>query len=271
MFTNDPFYFNLIRKYVITFGTLFNSLYISRETKNGKEVLRLKVPINYSNKDKALTRIFQDPNLDRPTATAPLPMMAFEITGFRYDASRKLQTVLKLQNNDPDDSQKRYNQYVPVPYNIDFQLNIFANSAEDATKIVEQILPYFTPDWTVTAILVPELDVKQDIPIVLNSIQYNDIYEGDFKGRRTLIWTLDFTMKGVFYGPVRSQKTIKYAITQLYTTTDRESNPTTRITVQPGLTANGQPTSNAALSIPVDEILATDDFGFVVTQEDLLE
>ncbi len=269
MFTNDPFYFNLIRKYVITFGTLFNTIYISRETKDGVEVTRLKVPVSYSNKDKALTRVFQDPNIDRPTAIAPLPLMAFEITGFRYDPSRKLQTTTKLAANDPNDSQKRYQQYVPVPYNIEFELNILANSAEDATKIVEQILPYFTPDWTVTAVLVPEMNIKQDIPIVLNSVEYNDVYEGDFRGRRTLIWTLSFTMKCVFYGPVRSSKVIKYAIGQLYSQIDTSADPVTRITVQPGLTANGEPTSNSSLSIPVDEILATDDFGFVVTIEDL--
>lgn len=268
MFTSNPFYFNLIRKYIIAFGTLFNNIYISKDDKNGSEVARIKVPITYGPKDKALTRVFQDPNIDRPTATFPLPMMSFEITGFDYDGSRKLSTVTKnVYNNSVDDNKRNY-QYVPVPYNISFQLSILVKNAEDGTKIVEQILPYFTPDWTVTALLIPEMNIKHDIPIILNRVNLDDVYEGEFTVRKTMVWTLDFTLKGYLYGPVKTSKIIKYAITPLYDKIDREADPVAQINIQPGLLANGSPTSNASLSIPVNEILATDDFGFVITIDD---
>lgn len=268
MFVSTPYYFDLIRKYIIAFGTLFNNVYVSKSDRDGNEVTRVKVPLTYASKDKALTRVFQDPNIDRPTATYPLPMMAFEMTGFSYDGSRKLQTINKNSFNDPNDPTKRRYQYGPVPYNIDFQLSVLVKNAEDGTRIVEQILPYFTPDWTVTAILVPEMDIRHDIPIVLNRVNMDDVYEGDFKDRRTMVWTLDFTLKGYLYGPIKTTKVIKYAITSLYDRVDRTADPVAEVTVQPGLLANGSPTSNSSLSVPVDEILATDDFGFVITIDD---
>ena len=267
MFTSNPVYFNLIRKYIITFGTLFNSIYISKDDKDGNEVARIKVPITYGPKDKALTRVFQDPNIDRPTATFPLPMMTFEMTGFDYDGSRKLQTVNRNAYNDTDKTKRKY-QYVPVPYNIGFQLSILVKNAEDGTKIVEQILPYFTPDWTVTALLIPEMYIKHDIPVILNRVNLDDVYEDEFTKRRTMVWTLDFTLKGYLYGPIKTSKVIKYAITPLYDKIDRTADAVAEVNIQPGLLANGSPTSNASLSIPVADIVATDDFGFVVTIDD---
>jgi len=270
MFSSDPFYFSLIRKYIITFGTLFNSIYIERADKDGNKLVRVKVPITYGPKDKALTRVFQDPDIDRPTATFPLPMMTFEMTGFDYDGSRKLQTINRNAYNSADKSKRLY-QYNPVPYNIGFQLSILVKNAEDGTKIVEQILPYFTPDWTVTALLVPEMDIKHDIPVILNRVSLDDVYEGEFQNRRTMVWILDFTLKGYLYGPVKSTKVIKYSITPLYDRIDREADPVAQISIQPGLLANGSPTSNSTLSIPVSDIVATDDFGFVINIEDPLE
>ena len=270
MFSSDPFYFSLIRKYIITFGTLFNSIYIERTDRDGNKLVRVKVPITYGPKDKALTRVFQDPDVDRPTATFPLPMMTFEMTGFDYDGSRKLQTINRNAYNSTDKSRRLY-QYNPVPYNIGFQLSILVKNAEDGTKIVEQILPYFTPDWTVTALLVPEMDIKHDIPVILNRVSLDDVYEGEFQNRRTMVWILDFTLKGYLYGPVKSTKVIKYVIGQLYNKIDETADPVASVTVQPGLLANGAPTSNSSLSIPVDEIVATDDFGFVITIDDPLE
>ena len=268
MFVTRPFYFNLIRKYIITFGTLFNSIYITKDNTAGSMVSRIKVPITYGPKEKSLARVIQDPNLDRPTAVFPLPMMSFEMTGFSYDPSRKLQTVNRNAFNNPDDPEQRRYQYNPVPYNIGFKLSIFVKNAEDGTKIVEQILPYFTPDWTVSCELIPEMNIKHDIPVILNSVKLDDVYEGNFENRQSMIWELDFTLKGYLYGPVKTTKIIKYSITQLYDKIDRTANPVADITIQPGLLANGSPTSNASLSIPVDEILATDDFGFVITVDD---
>lgn len=274
MFNKKPFYFSLIRKYIISFGTLFNDIYITRTDKNGAVTVLERVPITYGPKDKMLARVVQDPNIDRPTATYPLPMMSFEMTGFEYDASRKLLTTNRNAYNDPDDRSRRRYQYNPVPYNIGFELNILCKNAEDGTKIVEQILPFFTPDWTVTALLIPEMNIKHDIPIVLNNVKLDDVYDGDFTNRRSMVWTLDFTLKGYLYGPVKTTKTIKYANTQLFIP-DSDilssiglADPAATIAIQPGLLANGSPTSNSSLSIPVADIVATDDFGFVMTITD---
>lgn len=270
MFSNTPFYFSSIRKYIILFGTLFNNIYITRVDSQGNKTLVQRVPITYGPRDKALARVIQDPNIDRPTATYPLPMMSFEMTGFDYDGSRKLQTVNRISNVNNDDKSKNKYQYAPVPYNIGFQLNILVKNAEDGNKIVEQILPYFTPDWTTTVHLIPEMEVTMDIPVVLNRVQLDDVYEGDFKERRSMIWTIDFTMKAYLYGPVKSTKIIKFANTEFFVINGpmvaNSSNPVASfIQIQPGLTANGEPTSNAALSIPVADIVATDDFGYVTT------
>lgn len=290
MFSTTPFYFSSIRKYIILFGTLFNNIYITRTDSAGKTTLIERVPITYGPKEKMLTRVTQDPNIDRQTATYPQPMMAFEMTGFNYDGSRKLQTVNRIAVVDPDNKENNKYQYSPVPYNIGFRLSILVKNAEDGNKIVEQILPYFTPDWTTTIHLIPEMNVTMDIPVVLNTVSLEDVYEGDFKERRSLVWTLDFTMKGYIYGPVKTKKVIKYANTEFFIANSSvfsqiySSNTglfiansaqiaaavnaitaVAYIQIQPGLTANGQPTSNASLSIPVDDIIATDDFGYVTT------
>lgn len=270
MFSSTPFYFSTIRKYIILFGTLFNGIYISRTDKDGNTTFIERVPITYGPKDKMLTRVIQDPNIDRPTATYPLPMMAFEMTGFNYDGSRKLQTINRIAVVDPDNADKNKYQYMPVPYNIGFQLNILVKNAEDGNKIVEQILPYFTPDWTTTVHLIPEMNVTMDIPVVLNDVKLDDVYEGDFRERRSLVWTLDFTLKGYVYGPVKKAKVIKFANTEFFVIKDaaaaNTSNPVASyVQIQPGLTANGEPTSNSSLSIPVADIIATDDFGYVTT------
>lgn len=266
MFSKTPFYFSTIRKYIILFGTLFNNIYISRTDKNGNVTLIERVPITYGPKDKMLTRVVQDPNIDRPTAVYPLPMMAFEMTNFDYDGSRKLQTINKVTTVNPDNKEKQKLQYMPVPYNIGFQLNILVKNAEDGNKIVEQILPYFTPDWTTTVHLIPEMGVTMDIPVILNSVNLDDVYDGDFKDRRSLVWTLNFTLKGYIYGPVKTKKIIKFANTEFFATTNTEiTTPIAYVQIQPGLTANGEPTSNSSLSIPVADIVATDDFGYVTT------
>jgi hypothetical protein len=275
MFSTTPFYFSSIRKYIILFGTLFNGIYISRTDKNGNVTLVERVPITYGPKDKMLARVVQDPNIDRPTATYPLPMMAFEMTGFDYDGSRKLQTINRIAVVDPDDKSKNKYQYMPVPYNINFQLSVLVKNAEDGNKIVEQILPYFTPDWTTTVHLIPEMNVTMDIPVVLNRVNLEDVYEGDFKERRSMVWNLDFTMKAYLYGPVKTSKVIKFSNTEFFVVKgDMVANTTnpvvSYIQVQPGLTANGKPTSNSSLSIPVANIVATDDFGYVtnITERD---
>jgi hypothetical protein len=227
------------------------------------------VPLSYAPKEKMLTRFENDPNIDRETAVL-LPRMSFEMSSVSYDSSRKLNTLGKVVVKDVDSKKLKY-QYNPVPYNFDFTLYVYVKNAEDATKIIEQILPFFTPEWTSSVSLIPEMNVTMDIPVTLNNISIEDTYEGDFKTRRALIWTLNFTLKGYIYGPVKKNAVIKFANTTFYIPTvtnlrDAVGNttPNDRVTVAPGLDANGNPTSNASISISRDLIEADDDYGFIV-------
>ena len=270
----QTFYFSTIRKYVTLFGTLFNDIYVVRTDKNNTVQDYIRVPITYAPKDKMLARFLNDPNIDRPTATTPTPFMSFEMTKISYDSNRKLNTVNRIAVKSNNANSLKY-QYTPVPYDIGFRLYVYVKNAEDGTKIVEQILPYFTPDWTTTANLIPEMNVKMDIPVILNDIAQEDTYSGDFKARRSIIWTLDFTLKGYIFGPVRDSKVIKFTNTVFYVANGNikeavgNTDPVSYVTIQPGLTANGEPTSNASLSIPVSEIEADDDFGYVIEKVDL--
>ena len=261
-----------LRKYIIVFGTVFNDIYINRLDNNEEVRQTLKIPLTYGPKDKVLARLEQNPQMDNQVGIV-LPRISFEMTSLEYDPTRKLNTLNKLTKQSATagtDDEVKY-QYQPVPYDMQFEMNILVKNAEDGTRIVEQIVPYFTPDFTVSVNLVPEVDGARDIPIILNSITSQDQYEGSFEQRRALIWTLSFTMKGWLYGPTKKSKLIKLAETTFRlpedVTTGNTTNTTSTITVavRPGLTANGQPTSNAAASIPYDEIISTDDYGFINT------
>lgn len=270
------YYFSTIRKYIILMGTLINDIRITRTDKDGNTVNLIKVPLSYAPKEKMLTRIENDPDIDRPFGVL-LPRISFELVGLDYDGSRKLPTINRISAIDTDANKLKY-QYNPVPYNLKFKVAVYVKNAEDGTKIIEQILPFFTPEWTSSVKLIPEMDVIMDIPVILNGVTIEDAYSQDFKDRRALIWNLDFTMKGYIYGPVKKSSVIKFANTTFYvaTTPDGQisnavgnTDPAVRITVQPGLTANGQPTSNSELSIPRAEIEASDDFGFITEIEEL--
>jgi hypothetical protein len=273
---NQTFYFQTIRKYVTLFGTLFNEIHITRTNKTGDMTSYIKVPITYAPKEKMLARVGQDPNIDRPSATITLPLMSFEMTDIRYDSDRKLPTTNRSAIKSSDKNKLKY-QYNPVPYSFGFRLYVYVKNAEDGTKIVEQILPYFTPDFTVTVNLIPEMETNIDIPVVMNSINQEDTYEGSFTERQAIIWTLDFTVKGYIYGPIKTGAIIKYANTVFYTpsTPDGQiqdavgvTEPVSYVMIQPGLTVDGKPTSNGSNSIPVIDIEATDDFGYVITKVD---
>lgn len=271
MFGNT-FYFGLIRKYVILVGTLFNNLRITREDSTGDVTSLIKVPITFSAKDKMLARVMQDPNIDRPTATLPLPMISFEMGPMSYDGSRKLNTIGRVVAKGDTASKFKY-QYNPVPYNINFKVYVYAKNAEDGTKIIEQILPFFTPDWTTTVSLIPEVDVTMDIPVILNNISFSDNYDATFKERRAIIWTLDLTLKGYLYGPVKNTAIIKFANTSFYIPQVEDGKLRNAVgntdvaeimTVQPGLTANGDPTSNISITIPYTDIEVDDDYGYII-------
>ena len=276
---NQVYYHSTIRKYVTLFGTLFNSISITRTDRTGHTTAFIKVPVTYSPKEKMLARVNQDPELDRQSATPTLPIMAFEMTDVRYDSDRKLSTVNRVVTTVAGDSNSLKYQFVPVPYNFGFRLYVMVKNAEDGTKIIEQILPYFTPDWTTTVHLIPEMDITMEIPVILNNIQQEDVYDGQFQDRRSLIWTIDFTLKGYVFGPVKKGKIIKFANSVFYTPNapDGElykyvgnTSPAAYLQTQPGLTPNGQPTANASASIDPNLITATTDFGYVVNNTNVI-
>lgn len=270
MFSN-PFYYSLIRKYVILTGTLFNNIHISRTSTTGNQTALIKVPITYAAKDKMLARVLGDPDIQLETAVTPLPLISFEMTNMSYDGDRKLNTIGRIATNDTNNNKLKY-QYNPVPYNINFSVYVYAKNTEDGTKIIEQVLPFFTPDWTTTVNLIPEMSVTMDIPIILNRISYSDSYDGDYKKRRAIIWELQLTLKGYLYGPVKKSNVIKFVETNFYTPNVEDgqlrsavgnTDVSERVTVQPGLTANGQPTSNINLTVAYTEIDVNDDFGYI--------
>lgn len=208
------FYHDTIRKYVILFGTLFNDVYILKG--DGTNTTQtIKVPISYGPKQKFLVRLEQDPNITKPVAIQ-LPRMGFELLDMRYAAERKLPTINKISVVNPNDPNKLYNQYMPVPYDFTFDLNIMVKQARDGTRILEQILPFFTPEWTATLNLDPTMQHKYDIPVILNSVKSEDTYTGNFVERRAIVWTLSFTLKGYIFGATRSQKIIKNTGINLY-------------------------------------------------------
>ena len=261
-----------LRKYIIVFGTVFNDIYINRLSATGEVLQTLKVPLTYGPKDKVLSRLEQSPRLDNQVGII-LPRISFEMTTMEYDPTRKLNTLNKLTKQSATagtDDEVKY-QYQPVPYDMQFEMNILVKNAEDGTRIVEQIVPYFTPDFTVSVNVVPEVDSARDIPIILNSISSQDQYEGSFEQRRALIWTLNFTLKGYLYGPTKKSKLIKHAETvfrfpeDVATGNTNSTANTIVVTSRPGLTANGQPTTNTALSISYEDIISTDDYAIINT------
>lgn len=193
---DNIFYHGIIRKYVIYFGTLFSDVWIQRDDKAGNIVQTLKVPINYGPSEKVLARLQGNPDLERPLAIV-LPRMTFEISSITYDPIRKLGI-----NNKPVAvaSSVTYPNN-PVPYNIGFRLSIMTSNVEDGTRIIEQILPAFTPEFNANLLLIPESNTRLNVPIILNDVSQTDTYEGSFENRRAIIWELDFTMRASFFGP----------------------------------------------------------------------
>lgn len=264
-----------IRKYVILFGTLFDSIFINRRNTSGEVVQTLKVPLNYGPKDKFLARLNSDSTLNQGTAIT-LPRMAFEITTMNYASDRKPNTINRLTKVHSTDNNKINYQYAPVPYDFTFSLYIMVKNVEDGTQIVEQILPYFTPEWTATVNLVPDINGKYDIPIILNDVSMEDTYEGNFEARRAVIYTLTYTMKGWLFGPTKSSEIIKEINVDVRIPRSRDLpivantavGNTIVVTVTPGLDANGSPTSNSAISVGSDQIAADDNYGYIIDFEE---
>jgi len=243
------FYHESLRKVVVAFGTIFNNIVIHRTDSSGNVVQSIKVPLAYSPKEKFLVRLDQQADLDDRQVAITLPRMGFEIAGISYDASRKLQRVGKFKAVRTDRGDVLDYQYNPVPYNISFNLYSFTATAEGGLQIIEQILPYFQPDYTVTINTIPSMGIKRDVPIILNSVSYEDSYDGSFTQRRAVNYTLNFTAKTYLYGPVYSQRVIKETQSDIYTDTADSPKREERIVVVP------DPTSADA----------NDDFGFTTT------
>ena len=240
-----------IRKLTIAFGQLFNNIIIENTSSTGAVTRRIRVPLAYAPKEKFLVRLEQQANLqgDREVAIT-LPRMGFEITGLSYDASRKLtkmQKTVRVKSN--EDGKKLNFNYTPVPYNINFSLYSFTATAENGLQIVEQILPFFQPDYTVSIRVLPEMNLIRDVPIILNGVQYEDNYDGEFTRRRAVVYTLNFTAKTYIYGPMTNQGVIKTVQADLGADTDPKLTRDERIIVVPNPTTAD----------------ADDDFGFTTT------
>jgi len=197
----EYFYNEILRRTVIAFGTLFNNITIKHTNSSNEVVSVIKVPLAYGPTQKFLARLNQSPDLNKSTAIT-LPRMSFEFSGLVYDASRKVTTTQTFTVKDPENGTETKKAYMPVPYNMQFELSIMSKLNDDALQIIEQILPYFQPSYNLTVELVESINEKRDIPIVIENITMQDDYEGDFNTRRVLLYTIRFTAKTYLFGPV---------------------------------------------------------------------
>jgi hypothetical protein len=192
------YYHEIIRKTIVSFGTLFNQIYIKHKDSDGDTYSEIRVPLAYGPSQKFLARIEQQSDLNKPVQIT-LPRMSFEMNSIQYDSTRKSGITQTFKASDGQNLKK---VYMPVPYNIGFELNILSKLNDDALQIVEQILPYFQPGFTLTIDLIDSIGEKRDVPVVLENISFQDDYEGDFSTRRALIYTLQFTAKTYMFGPI---------------------------------------------------------------------
>ena len=235
-------YHEIFRKTIVAFGTLFNNI----ELRRNDEVM--KVPLAYGPKQKFLARLDQVPDPTNKRVQLTLPRISFEINGVAYDNARKLAPTQKIKMASSSTTNK--NVFMPVPYNLSFELAIISKNQEDGLQILEQILPIFQPHFNMAVKLLPEMSEIRDIPVVLNDVEYEDDYEGNFTTRRAVVYTLSFTAKTYLYGPAQTQKTIKTVQSDIYTNTDTTNKAREeRIVVIPNPTTAD----------------ADDDFGFTTT------
>ena len=209
-------YHQIFRKSIIAFGTLFNNIVIKRKSSSRKDgaLESLKVPVQYGPYQKYLAMIAAEPTPERQSMQITLPRMSFEIKGLHYDPSRKLVPTQMVRSvpkkgSDAEGKPVQYAQYLPVPYNLDIELSILSKTQDDGLQILEQILPNFHPSLNVSIEVIEETQEERDIAVVLNGVGYTDDYEGDYTQRRTLIWTLNFTVKTYLFGPVDASKDIR--------------------------------------------------------------
>jgi len=212
----EHFYHEILRKTIISFGTLFNNINIQKKDASDTDFSVMKIPLSYGPTQKFLARLEQSGDLNKSTAIS-LPRMSFEFTGLTYDSSRKVTSTQKIAVKDPDTQKKVNKVFTPVPYNMQFELSIMSKLNDDALQIVEQILPFFQPAFNLSVELIDQIKEKRDIPIILENITMQDDYEGDYSTRRVLLYTLRFTAKTYLFGPVTRVEPIKQATLSYYT------------------------------------------------------
>ena len=206
-------YNRVIRKIIVGFGDLFNNIKLVRYDSNQIEQERFLIPITYASKERYVMRLEGDPNLDKKVQVT-LPRMSFEMTGLSYDVSRKQNTNVK---NIAAGGIGALTQLNPVPYNFDFSLYLYVRNIEDATQVIEHVLPFFTPDYTIKLNMIPEMGIVKEIPVILNSTDHEILYEGDREqSTRMVIWTLKFTVKGFIFGKTSTTSLIQNSITNIY-------------------------------------------------------
>jgi len=227
------YYHEIVRKTIISFGTLFNDIHVRHQDKSGNDISDLKVPLAYGPVQKFLARLEQQAELNKAVQIT-LPRMSFEMTSIAYDSTRKSSLVQTFKTC--DDGSKVKKVFMPVPYNIGFQLNILSKLNDDSLQILEQILPVFQPHFNLTIDLIESIGEKRDVPIILDSVNFQDDYEGSFDTRRALIHTLNFTAKTYLFGPIAdsSDGLIRKVQVDVYSSTDRSiARREMRYTVEP--------------------------------------
>ena len=269
-------YHSAIRKYIIMFGNMFNDIDVVRFNSAGDNVQQLRVPIAYGPREKFLAKLRTDPDGRREIAMV-LPRLSFELTSMNYAPDRVLNRTHKQLGIGGGNNSLR-KTFTPAPYDLDMSLYAMFSHQEDAVQVVEQILPYFRPEWTNSVKIVPELDTYVDIPTIYTGMTIEDSYDGDFEQRRAIIYTFTFKIKGYLFGPVTNKGIIRRTLVNTF---NPQANTATgnviistsdtklqRLTLTPGLLANGQPTSNSSASIPISQISANTNYGFAFDRED---
>lgn len=217
---NNKFYWGTIRKAIVAFGNIFNNINIDRRAEDGTVTQTIRVPLSYAPTQKFLSRIKQLPDpATELRAEVILPRMSFEMTGIEYDPARKIAPTQQNRITNPTTTTMTM-QYAPAPYNLLMSLYLYSRNQDDALQVVEQILPYFNPDFNLTLKAIPALNIKNDMPVLLNSITHQDDYEADYLTRRMIIWQLAFTIKLNFYGPAERQGIIRTAVANTYSNED---------------------------------------------------
>jgi T4-like virus Myoviridae tail sheath stabiliser len=265
------FYNKCITKTVTAFGTLFNNIQIRHFDENNQPVSILKVPLSYGPMQKFLARLEQNPSGDRKIALT-LPRMSFEMTSIDYDPTRKVSAIQTFKSTKIEDGKAMNSIFMPVPYNIGFELNIISKIQDDALQIIEQILPFFQPSFNVTITMISSIGEKKDIPIVLNKVGFRDDYEGDYSSRRTIIYTLNFTAKTYLFNeiPEDNQGIIKKVQVDYSTDAIKNAKREVRYTVTPKALEDYND-DGVIDSVDDDLIEYGDDFGFNETIEDFVD